>query len=200
MGPSAWCIALVLCPNLLGAIELDPMPAEQAVEVGGGLAKLVETVEKLPVKVEANVDAARGLLSSDQENGLLVIPAKTLADDRNSPVLADEKGAPVGILFFHNLLAEDIDKKDKLFKLNYSDPNGIEREIRFAILTIRKFSDEDFKLLVWWTEDKPLVQSQLEEEAGQDATPVELEVVGDELEMTWLGRYPCYLGLKKERF
>lgn len=197
------CLALTLAifaPLAAQAVELDTMPAEQSTGIAAALAEQANAVEKLPAKVDPDIENARGLLSLDQQHGVLVIPAKGLSEDRDNPALAEEKGAPVGLLFFHNVLPTDVEKKDKLFTFNYTDENGQEREIRFAILTIRKFSDEDFKLQVWGSEKEPLVECQLEEEVSDEKSPVEIEAVGDDLEFTWLGSYPCYLGITASKY
>lgn len=183
-----------------GALELMPISDAQTQGIASSLVEHAGKVEGLPFKLEADAEHGRGLIDAGRRHGVMIVPAKGIVDDRENPALGDERGLPVGFLFLHNMLPGKGVEKDDLFRVTYTDEEGVDREIRFGVLTIRRYSDQDFRLLLWGVKDKPLAEAPLEEEVSEEKTPVLLDCVGDDLEITWLGSYPCYVPLKKSPF
>ncbi|MFO0947062.1 MAG: hypothetical protein U1D30_14155 [Planctomycetota bacterium] len=193
-------LILGIASTQFGALELVPISDEQTVGIATALVEHAGKVDGVPLKVEGDTAKSRGLIDAAREHGIMIVPAKGIVDDRENPALGEEKGFPVGFLFLHNMLPGKGVEKDHLYRVTYTDEQGVDREIRFGVLTIRRYSNEDFRLLLWGTKDKPLVEASLEEEVSEEKTPVLLDCVGDDLEITWLGNYPCYVPVKKSPF
>lgn len=193
-------LTMILLAGPAAAIELSPMPAENATTIAPALLELVGKVEKLPAKFAGDADNAKGLLSDDQQQALMFIPAKSLKDDRENPSLGEGKGMPIGYIFFHNLLPGDLKDKKKLFTFEYTDENGQKREVRFGVVTVKKESDDDFRMQIWGVTPEPVAEGNFEEEEGETKNPIELDYNGMELEVLLLGRYPSYITLQSVNF
>lgn len=182
-------------------LDLSPIPDDTAKEIGKALTGLAAKVEKLPVKVEADLDNLKGLVSDDQMHGLLVVPAKGIKEDRENPGLSKDKGMPIGVIYFYNLLPTELKDKKALPEVKFTDPDaGLTREIRFGFLTVKKNDDSDYRLQLWGIGDKPVAETNLSEDAGDSKAPIELDFSGDELEILLLGKFPSTLPLKTVKF
>lgn len=191
-----------VAPTLAWAIELMPIPPENSQPISAALVEAVAKVEKLPVKLTLNPEACKGMASDDQQQALMIVGAKEIKDDRDNPEMMKETGAPIGILFLSNLLPGDLKDKKKLFTVEYTMEDGSKREVRFGILTVRKYSDDDFKLQLLGVDGKPVAEGPISEEESDKKDPISIEydAANGELEIVLLGKYPTYLPVKEAKF
>ena len=139
----------------------------------------------------------KGLVSENQERGLIVIPLKDVKEDRENPALVSDKGMPIGVIYFSNILPGELKDKKKLFETSIPDEQrGGMREVRYGLLTVKKVSDEEFQLQVWGLDKEPVAAGSLNEEQGDSKGPIDLDVNGDDLEITLLGKFPTFIPVK----
>jgi hypothetical protein len=182
---------------LASALDLAPIPTEDAQPVAAALAELTSKNEKFPAKVTADLDSIKGFISENQEQGLIVIPIKGLKEDRENPALVSDKGMVIGVIYFSNLLPGELKDKKKLFETSIPDEQrGGMREVRYGLLTVKKVSDEEFQLQVWGLDKEPVAAGPLSEEGTDLKGPIDLDLNGDDLEFTLLGKYPTFIPLK----
>lgn len=194
------CTLLAFCSSAL-AVDLHPMPDENVLGISAALADLVGKHEKFPQKkLGLKSDAARGLLSDDQQYALMIIPASEIKDDRDNPELEKEGGMPIGVMLFHNLLPGDGKDKKKLFEITYTDESGQAREVRFGLLIVRKLEGEDFRIQLLGVDGKPVAEGPLSEEPTDKTAPIDLNYSGEDLEILLLGKYPTLLTVKESPY
>jgi hypothetical protein len=190
-------VSLLALPTIASALDLSPIPTEDAQPIAAALADLTAKNDKFPVKATADLDNIKGLVSENQEHGLIIIPLKGLKEDRENPALASEKGMPIGVIYFSNILPGELKDKKKLFETTIPDEQrGGMREVRYALLTVKKVSDEEFQLQVWGVDKEPVAAGPLSEEQGDEKGPIDLDLNGDDLEIKLLGKFPTFLPVK----
>lgn len=198
MKTAAWMV--LVAGFAARADDYQPIPDDRLEGISKALVELAGKVKDAPAKIELNAAKARGLFDQGNNRGVVVIPGKDLKEDRDNPELSKEMGRPIGGIFFHNALPTGSTDKNKLFKLDLKDAEGVEREVRFAVVTVRKKSDDQYFLQIWGSEKQPLVEAQIGEAEGDDKMPVDISVDGGELIVKLLGKYGTRLGIKESKF
>lgn len=162
----AAALGLALTAVQVQAQELTPADGEIAQQYGTILAEqFAKDVTEPQVKVDPNFEKA-GLLALGME-GLLIIPAKGLdpATATENPDADSEKGAGLGILFvsprFNPLIDGKPIEESKLRTLTFSDGQGTEQKATVLLLAAKHVEGEDWRLYVYGSEDKPLIEAQL---------------------------------------
>lgn len=181
------------------ADDFQQIPEDRAEGIARSLGEMAGKLENLPAKVEFDFGKSRGLFDPGNDCGLMIVPGKNLKEDREDPALSKDKGRPIAGVFFYNLLPTGVSERDKLFKVQLKDDDGTEREVRFAVATVRKKSDDEFFLQLWGKAKEPLAEAAIGEADGDADRAIDVASTGSEMTVKLLGRYGARLGIKVSR-
>lgn len=192
-------LAAIVCWGSARADDYQSIPDDRVETIGKGLAELAGKVKDPPAKIEFDAAKSRGLYDPGNNRGVMIVPIKDLKGDPENPDLTKEKGKAIAGVFFYNMLPTGAGDKEKLFKLDFKDGEG-EREIRFAVVTVRKKSDQEYFLQLWGSAREMLCEAQLGEMEGDEKHPLDIAVGKAELTFKLLGKYGTKLGIKEGAF
>lgn len=167
------------------AQDLEPIEADQARGFATKLAELAGAIEKPQVKIEADADKAVGL-HSPHRCGLLIVPRKDLVDDPENKDVKTENGAALAFLFLYKIVPVVEGKQieaDKLRQVEIVDGQGAAHSVHFLLLSVKKVADDDWRLLAYGKDKKPVVNVKFSEGKGNGTTPIGVaveEVSGNE--------------------
>lgn len=192
-------VALAFCGRPVAADDYQPIPDDRVEAIGKGLSELAAKVKEPPAKFEFDPSKARGLYDPGNNRGLAIVPIKDLKSEPDNPDLTKDKGKAIGGVFFYNVLPTGVSGKDKLFKIDFKDAEG-EREVRFAVVTVRKKSDQEYFLQLWGSDKEVLCEAQLGEMEGDEKHSLDIAIANSELTFKLLGKYGTKLGIKEATF
>ncbi len=169
----------VIFPTLLAAQELDTVQGEEAVKWGARLAKLAAKIEKPQVKIDPDPDRTNGVHVPDTL-GLMVVPQKDLKESEElAAKFKEDAGAAIGYLFAYRV-APVIDGKTPdaghLRNLKVTDDEGAEHSVHVFLLAVRQLAGDDYRLYVYGSDAKPLVDAKFSEGTGPGPEPVAVHV------------------------
>ena len=173
-------LTLAVClfsPSLVMGDDLESIPLEAAQEIGALLAKQADKIEKLQVKVQANVEKANGVHVPD--GGLLVLPQKDLKENEELDAkLQTESGTSLGYLFALRVVPIVNGKRIDATRLRTVkiSHDGVESEVFVLLLAGRRLAEDDYRLYVYGKDKKPLVDAKFSEGSGPGPEPVAVEV------------------------
>lgn len=128
---------------------------------------------------EGSSTDARGMMSDKQR--IIVIPRTTLVEDLRDPQVATEQGALLGGLYlspeFQPLLNGDKINPDRLPHLSVEEASDAKLELLYLRLSVRHVGDSDWRLLVFGSEDAPLIDTPFKAsaEAGEGKLAVRID-------------------------
>lgn len=161
------------------AADMESIDSDQAQAFAKKLCTLAEKMEGLPVKITADPTKANGV-HRPSEAGVLIVPRKDLEEGGSE--LSDEvqqpSGAALAYLFAYNLVpvVDDQPAKPKALRsVVFTTDAGDVAEITCLLLTVKKTSDDDWRLFVFGTDKKPLLDIPISEGFGPGAVPVAVE-------------------------
>jgi hypothetical protein len=145
------------------ASPLEEMDADTAKEYGGMIAGLFAKELKDPqVKIEGDVDKAVGLVNLTSREGIIAIPVKNFKEDLENKQLETENGMGLCYLFMSQTFNPIVDGKPvdekKLRVVKFSDADGNERKAT-CLLCAAKHDGDEWKLFVYGSDKKPLIES-----------------------------------------
>ena len=171
-------VVLAMTASLPSAQDIEPMPADTAQEIGEVLVKAVAKIDKLQVKIEGDPTKAVGV-AVPEERGILLLPQKGM-NEKKTPDMTVANGVPMALFFSSETIVPIIDGKlvdrDRLHRFTVTDGEGNERKINCMLLTVRKISDEDYRLYGFGTAAKPLIDVKFSEGKGPGAKPLAVEI------------------------
>ncbi len=172
-------VALVVAASSAVAQDVKPVPAEMAQKIGEALTKVAAGIENPQVKIEGDPAKAVGVAVPDVEGGLLLVPQKGM-DEEKTPDMTVKNGVPLGLFFSSAKLVPIVNGKlvdrSKLHGLTVDAGEGHKHEINCMLLTVRKLSDEDYRLYGFGKAAKPLLDVKFTGGKGPGAKPVALEI------------------------
>ena len=176
------------------ADEPQPIPEEQAKVIASLLILKADKLPKPPIRFQADPEKANGLYNED-ERALMVVPRSDLKEEETDEVTRP-KGAPVGYLFLHGLTILANGKAvqtGQIPMVSFTDDSGVDREVYVLRLAVKKFADDDWRLLVFSKKGKPIVMSRFRAEENGSDLPLTAEVkdIKDKarLVITLFGKY-----------
>lgn len=138
--------------------------------------------EKVPgrqLKFAVEPAKAIGLHRNGQE-GVMAVPAKGLKEDPNDPAFESEKGAPLCYLFLTHTYAPIVDGKPidptRLNRFKINDEAGAERDAACMILTVKHVAGDEWRLLGFGSDAKPIVSSVFGQASKDGVKSVEMRV------------------------
>jgi hypothetical protein len=145
------------------ASPLEEMDADTAKEYGGMIAGLFAKELKNPqVKIDGDVDKAVGLVNLTNREGIIAIPVKNFKEDLEDKQFETETGKGLCYLFLSQTFNPIIDGKPvdekKLRVVKFSDADGNERKAT-CLLCSAKHDGDEWKLYVYGSDKKPLIES-----------------------------------------
>ncbi len=171
-------VALAVAASAAVAQDVESVPKETAQKIGEWLTKAAAGIEKPQVKIEGDPAKAVAVAVRDVEGGILLVPQKGM-DEENTPDMTGKNGAPLGLFFSSAKLVPVIDGKlidrDKLHGLTVHDGRG-NTEVNCMLLSVRKISEEDYRLYGFGKAAKPLIDVKFTGGEGPGAKPVALEI------------------------
>ena len=193
-------VALVACIAVVAGAAFGqgptPFDSERVQRVAELLTEKAAEVKSPQVKIEADVAKAAGLRF--QRDGIVIVPQKGLSEDEENRDVDTEPGAALGYLFMSSGFGPVVDGKrvadEKLRTMKLVDNQGDEHAVRCFLLAVRRIDEEDWRLYVYGSEKKPLIDAQFSEAAEEKPGLVALDVddiTGHEgtLTITVFGRY-----------
>lgn len=171
-------VAVAVSASAAVAEDLAPAPKEVAQKIGEALTKAAAGIEKPQVKIEGDPAKAVGVIVPEH-GGLLLVPPKGMGEDHGLD-MTGEKGVPLGLFFSSADLMPIVDGKlldrGKLHTLAVTDGQGNKHEVNCMLLSVRKLSDEDYRLYGFGKAGKPLIDAKFTGGKGPGAKPVAMEV------------------------
>jgi len=171
-------VALAVTASTAVAEDLEPVPEKTAQKIGEALTKAAAGIDKPQVKIEGDSAKAVGVIVPEH-GGLLLVPQKGM-DEKKTPDMTGPNGVPLGLFFSSADLMPIVDGKlldrAKLHVLTVTDSQGNKHEVNCMLLSVRKLSDEDYRLYGFGKADKPLIDAKFTGGKGPGATPVALEI------------------------
>ena len=164
------------------------------------LAKAAGEIENPQVKIEGDPARTVAVPLWEANSGIFLVPQKGL-DEENPPDMSGKNGAPLGLLFARPELVPIVNGKpidrSLLHCLNVDDGRGISA-INCVLLSVRKVSEEEYRLYGFGRAAKPLIDVRFTGAKGPAATPVALEIKEGEpalVMVTVFGKYQAkFLG------
>lgn len=170
---------VVLAPSFVLANELDSIPTEEAQKWGARLSQAAAKVENPQVTIEADANKANGVHIPDLL-GMIVVPQTDLKESEElAKRFKNESGAALGYLFAHHLLpiidGSPVDAK-RLRTVKVSDDDSPEHKVYACLLAVRQLAEDDYRLYLYGSDEKPLVDVKFSEGTGPGPEPVAIEV------------------------
>ncbi len=144
------------------AEDLEQIESETAQRVAEHLSKkFLEETKEPQVKFEVDPMKAVGLHSG--HDGIVMVPIKGLKEGEINPAVESENGAGLCYLFcsqcFNPMVGDKPAEADKLRKLKFTDGEGNDREATCLLVTAKHVAGDEWKLLVFGSDKKPLIES-----------------------------------------
>lgn len=161
------------------ADELEAIDSDKAREFAKVLSELAMDITEPQVKIQPDPAKAQGV-HRPQEAGLLLVPDKRLQEDNseNSDAVNRPAGASLAYLFAYHL-APVIDGKaastKDLHSVVYRSDEGDKARVYCLLLSVRKLSEDDWRLYVYGTKEEPLLDVRFGEGSGPGATPLAIQ-------------------------
>ena len=174
------CVVVALAVTVSSSVaqDVEPVPADMAQAFGEALVKAAAKIDKLQVKIECDPAKAVGVSVPD-EGGIILVPQKGL-DEENTPDMTVANGVPLALYFSTPSIVPMIDGKlidrGKLHGMTVTDGQGNEHEANCMLLTVRKISDEDYRLYGFGKAAKPLIDVKFSGGQGPGAKPLAVEI------------------------
>jgi hypothetical protein len=156
------CFAFHAMPALAEDFSVADVGTAQG--YGAYLSEKFEKLDGHQVTVEPHAAEAIGLLAGDE--GIILVPTKGVIDGDEDPAVENEQGAPLAFLFMSprfspRLANKKIDEK-KLRKVQY-ESDGEVKDATSLILAVRHVEGDDWRLYVYGSEEKPLIDTAFSE-------------------------------------
>ena len=165
--------AVFVCVVWLGAkVQADESPLSEmdpdvAKEYGGKLAEQFnKEMKDLPVKIAPDADKAVGLVNSDTNEGILLIPLKGFQEDNEVRKDAEkDRGIGLCYVFMSPSFKPMADGKPANAKqlriMKFKDSEGNEHDTLCLIGTVKHVEGDDWQLMVYSGDKEPLVEELL---------------------------------------
>ena len=171
-------VALLVPVISVSAQELTKIDSEKLQPVAQQLSKEAAKIEKPQVRIEADPANAVGLRY--KKDGIIAIPQKGLKADSISNAANTETGAAFAFLFMSESFAPVVDggrvDDSKLRTVKLTDNQGNERTIKCLLLAVRQISGDDWRLYVYGSAKKPLVEAKFSARTTGVTQPILLKV------------------------
>lgn len=154
---------------------LDPQIAQTIAQV---LVEAAEKIEKPQVKIEGDVEKTCGC--HRDRTGMLLVPDKNIKPDPDNEGVKSDPGAPLCHLFMSDGFTLVLDGKPvdvaKLRTLSVAGPDGNEFKVRYLAMTARHTDDDVWHVYGFGTDEKPLLDAQINAGAGPGSQPLAIEI------------------------
>jgi len=171
-------VVLAVTASAAVAEDLKPMPTDVAQKIGEALTKAAAKIEHPQVKIEGDSAKAVGV-AVPEEGGIILVPQKGM-DEEKTPDMTVKNGVPLALYFSTASIVPMIDGKlidrSKLHGLTVTDREGNKHEVNCMLLTVRKISDEDYRLYGFGKAAKPLIDVKFTGGKGPGAKPLAVEI------------------------
>ena len=173
------CCFVVLAPSFLLADELDLIPTEEAQKWGARLSQAAAKVENPQITIEADAIKANGVHVPDLL-GMIVVPQKDLKESEElAKKFKNESGAALGFLFAYHLLpiidGSPVDAK-RLRTVKVNDDDSTEHKVYAHLLAVRQLAEDNYRLYLYGSDEKPLLDVKFSEGTGPGPEPVAIEI------------------------
>ena len=163
------------------AEELQPLSAETSQTYAKHLVELFEKENKeRPAKFEVDPAQATGL-HVDQD-GIILVPVKSLKEDVVDPAVESANGGGLCYLFMSPCYAPMIDGKPiddkKLRRVKYKNGQGVDQEAICLVVTVKHVGGDDWRLYAFGAENSPVVDAPFGESTETIDKPLALRVSG----------------------
>ncbi len=167
--------AVFVCVVWLGAkVQADESPLSEmdpdvAKEYGGKLAEQFnKEMKDLPVKIAPDADKAVGLVNSDTNEGILLIPLKGFQEDNEVRKDAEkDRGIGLCYVFMSPSFKPMADGKPANAKqlriMKFKDSEGNEHDTLCLIGAVKHVEGDDWQLMVYSGDKEPLSKNSFEE-------------------------------------
>lgn len=162
--------------------ELAPMNDKAKQQALGILKDHLGQIKTPQVKIDPDPVHTVGL--KIKQDGILLVPQKGLAesaeDEATRTAVRSQTGASLGYLLFTSSFTPVIDGKTvdakKMRKIEVETPRGEKRAVYCLLLAVRQASEDDWRLFVYGTEKKPLIDIPFDDAAAEQPGPVAIRV------------------------
>jgi hypothetical protein len=178
-----YVLAGAFAGSTLAQEELEPIERETATKFASRLSELAGRIEKPQVNIDAEPDKAVGL-HRPRRAGVLVVPQKDLKEENadneaTKAAVKSENGAPLGYLFLYRIVPVHEDKPistEKLRAVELTDDEGNVRPVTALLLSVKNVGEDDWRLLIFGADKKPIVDAKFVEGKGNGDLPVGIQV------------------------
>lgn len=194
----------VAVAGLIGVAFADPQPfpEEVAQSIARRLCEMADKAEA-PIKITGDPEKAAGLYEPEVA-AAMVVPRTNLKSD-SLPGAEKPEGEPAGYLFLYKIapvVAGKVLDRDRLPQVILKTDDGMERKVIVLRLTLKKESEQDWKLLVFGKEKTPLTTARFRAEGNNSTLPLSLatkDIENDQgtLVVTVFGKYSADIRLGK---
>jgi hypothetical protein len=171
-------LSALFVPAFVVAQELEAIPEEHVRKMAPSLIEQAGKFE-YKIKIDADVEKANGF-HLPKKLGALIVPQKDLKESEElAAKFQNEPGASIGYLFlFHLVPIVDGKRADasRLKTVTVADKDGGQHTIHVATLAVRQLSGDDYRLHVYGTDAKPLIDAKFAEGIGPGPVPVAVEL------------------------
>lgn len=199
-------MCLLMCASPLWAEDLETIDSDTAQKFGAKLSEAAAKLKDPVVRITPDAAAAQGV-HRDRDVALLLVPKKDLheGDQGDAQLVGQDPGAGLAYLFAHQVVpvvdGKSIDGS-KLYDITVDSDEG-EQSVRCMLLTVRRISEDDWRLYVYGQDKKPLLEVPFQPGQGPGDEPLAIEcknVEGFEGEVvvTVFGKYQASFKVRYE--
>ena len=157
------------------------MSAETTQSYASHLVELFKNQTKDP-QVKFDVDFAQATGLHAGQDGIIAVPVKGLKEEAVDPAVETENGAGLCVLFLSTCYAPTLEGKPidakKLRRFKYNDGQGGEREALCLLVSVKHVGGDDWRLLAFGTEAKPVIDSTFSEATESTDKQLTIKVSG----------------------
>lgn len=171
------CVAWLGAKAWADESSLSEMDPEMAKEFGGKITELFTKAHKdLPVKINADAEKAVGLVDTDTNEGIILVPLKGFREESEAQGAEKNNGIGLCYVFMTPTLAPLTDGKPteakNLHTVKVKDSDGNEHEAVCLMCAVKHVEGDDWQLQVYSAAKEPLAKASFEE--ATDAPQKEL--------------------------
>lgn len=188
----SYLAALVVAAGLTGQIEVELHRMPTAASTSGSQLMLSAAREKYPELAQLEFEPPQAIVLSSQEilEAVMAIPtadaARTL-DGVLSGATAPQRGAPIGMIMFLNLLPEGIADQTECYHFPWK--NDTVRKLAAMLITVQRSERGELRFQYWGPGDRRLCEVLTPAAPRREDRFLEFDYVKNDLEFRFFGAY-----------
>ena len=171
----AWPLITVMTA---AAEELESIGADAARRIAERLSEEAKKIQNPQVMIAPDFEKAQGV-HRPGEAGVLIVPQKGLKEGEELDAVKQESGAGLAFLFTYRIVPVVKDapvQAKRLHAVTFTSGDGNQIKIHCMLLAVRQVSEDDWRLYVYGSEKKPLIDVPFRDGSGLGHKPLAVEI------------------------